>query len=306
MDKTYDVIIIGGGPAGYTAALYACRAGFSVLLIEKFSAGGQMTETQMIDNYPGFPDGIDGFSLGYNMQKGAERFGCETMQTEVVAVKLSGDIKEIGTADGTFYAKAVIIATGADHKHLGLPEEETLTGKGVGYCATCDGMFYRGKTVMVIGGGNSAAGDAAYLSNICEKVILVHRRDTLRAEKLYADSLKKAENIDFMWNSTLSQILSDGKVTGAVIKNVKDDTLSEVKVDGIFISIGRTPNTALFCDELSLDEDGYIIADESTKTTVPGVFAAGDVRKKPFRQIVTAVSDGANAAHSLEEYLLGI
>ncbi|MDO5479663.1 MAG: FAD-dependent oxidoreductase, partial [Clostridia bacterium] len=248
---------------------------------------------------------IDGFTLGYNMQKGAERFGCETMQTEVVAAKLSGEIKEIGTADGTFFAKAVIIATGADHKHLGLPEEEALTGKGVGYCATCDGMFYRGKTVMVIGGGNSAAGDAAYLSNICKKVILVHRRDTLRAEKFYADALKKAENIEFMWDSTLSQILSDGKVTGAVVKNVKDDTLSEVKVDGIFISIGRTPNTALFRDELSLDEDGYIIADESTKTTVSGVFAAGDVRQKPFRQIVTAVSDGANASHSLEEYLLG-
>ncbi len=304
MDKIYDVIIIGGGPAGYTAALYACRAGFSTLLIEKFSAGGQMTETNAIDNYPGFPDGIDGFTLGYNMQKGAERFGCETMQTEVIATCLSKDIKEVGTADGTFYGKAVIIATGATHKHLGLPEEDSLIGKGVGYCATCDGTFYRGKTVMVIGGGNSATGDAAYLSNICEKVIIVHRRDTLRAEKYYADLLKKAKNIEFMWNSVLDKILADGKVSGAIIKNVKDNTFTEVKTDGIFISIGRIPNTSLFQNELSLDGNGYIIADESTLTSIPGVFAAGDVRTKPFRQIVTATSDGACAAHALEEYLM--
>lgn len=304
MDKIYDVIIIGGGPAGYTAALYACRAGFSTLLLEKFSAGGQMTETSEIDNYPGFPEGIDGFTLGYNMQKGAERFGCVTLQTEVLTAHLTGETKEIGTADGTFYGKSVILATGAYHKHLGIENEEALIGKGVVYCATCDGMFYRGKTVFVIGGGNSAAGDASYLSKICEKVYLVHRRDTLRAEKYYSDALEKCENVEFLLDSELSEILSEEKVTGVKIKNVKTGDVTEFKADGIFISIGRSPETSLFKNELLLDSTGYIIADESTKTNISGVFAAGDVRQKPFRQIVTAVADGATAAHMAEEYLM--
>ena len=304
MDKIYDILIIGGGPAGYTAALYACRAGFNTLLLEKFSAGGQMTETNEIDNYPGFPDGIDGFSLGAKMQQGAERFGCETVNTEVLSVSLSGDIKEAVTPDGVFKSKTVIIATGATHRHLGIENEEALRGKGVAYCATCDGMFYRGKTVFVIGGGNSAAADAAYLSKICKKVFLVHRRDTLRAEKYYAEALKKCENVEFLFDSILYEIMSEEKVSGAKIKNLKTGEISEISADGIFISIGRSPETALFRDELTLDESGYIIADETTKTNIPGVFAAGDVRKKPFRQIVTATADGATAAHMAEEYLL--
>ncbi len=304
MDKIYDVLIIGGGPAGYTAALYACRAGFDTLLLEKFSAGGQMTETSEIDNYPGFSDGIDGFTLGAKMQQSAEKFGCKTVNTEVLSVSLSGEIKEIKTPDGVFISKTVIIATGAGHKHLGIENEEALIGKGVGYCAACDGMFYRGKTVFVIGGGNSAAADAAYLSKICEKVYLVHRRDTLRAEKYYADALKKCENVEFLLDSVLSEILSEEKVTGVKIRNVKSGEISEFAADGIFISIGRSPETAMFKDGLSLDEAGYIIADESTKTNIPGVFAAGDVRTKPFRQIVTATADGATAAHAAEEYLM--
>ena len=304
MDKIYDVLIIGGGPAGYTAALYACRAGFSTLLLEKFSAGGQMTETNEIDNYPGFPEGIDGFSLGAKMQQGAERFGCKTVNTEVLSVSLSGDIKETVTPDGVFKSKTVIIATGATHRHLGIENEEALKGKGVAYCATCDGMFYRGKTVFVIGGGNSAAADTAYLSKICKKVYLVHRRDTLRAEKYYAEALKKCENVEFLFDSILSEIMFGEKVSGAKIQNLKTGEISEFSADGIFISIGRSPETALFRDELTLDESGYIVADESTRTNIPGVFAAGDVRKKPFRQIVTATADGATAAHMAEEYLL--
>ena len=304
MDEIYDILIIGGGPAGYTAALYACRAGFNTLLLEKFSAGGQMTETNEIDNYPGFPDGIDGFSLGAKMQQGAERFGCETVNTEVLSVSLSGDIKEAVTPDGVFKSKTVIIATGATHRHLGIENEEALRGKGVAYCATCDGMFYRGKNVFVIGGGNSAAADAAYLSKICKKVFLVHRRDTLRAEKYYAEALKKCENVEFLFDSILYEIMSEEKVSGAKIKNLKTGEISEISADGIFISIGRSPETSLFRDELTLDESDYIIADETTKTNIPGVFAAGDVRKKPFRQIVTATADGATAAHMAEEYLL--
>ncbi len=301
--KTYDIIIIGGGPAGYTAALYGARAGLDTLLIEKFSAGGQMTQTSQIDNYPGFPDGVDGFTLGFNMQQGAERFGAETIQSEVLEVSLTDKIKNIKTSDGTYSSRAVIIATGADHKHLGLETEEALIGKGVGYCAACDGMFYKGKTVAVVGGGNSAAADALLLSNICEKVYLIHRRDSLRAEKFYHDPLMKAENVEFLWNSTVADILHDTKVSGVKIKDTLTDAEREISLDGVFISIGRTPETSLFKGQLDLDKNGYIIADETTKTNISGVFAIGDVRAKPLRQIVTAVADGATAIHFAQEYL---
>ncbi len=301
--KTYDVIIIGGGPAGYTAALYGARAGLDTLVIEKFSAGGQMTQTSQIDNYPGFSEGIDGFTLGFNMQQGAERFGAETLQSEVLDVSLTHKIKKVKTPDATFSARSVIIATGADHKHLGLEKEQALIGKGVGYCAACDGMFYKEKTVAVVGGGNSAVTDALLLSNICKKVYLIHRRDTLRAEKFYYDSLMKAKNIEFLWNNTVIDILHDAKVNGIRIKDTIDSTEKEIYVDGIFISIGRSPETSLFKDQLNLDKNGYIIADETTRTSLSGVFAAGDVRTKSLRQIVTAVADGATAIHFVQEYL---
>lgn len=302
-NKTYDVIILGGGPAGYTAALYGARAGLSTLVIEKFSAGGQMTQTSQIDNYPGFPEGIDGFTLGFNMQQGAERFGAKTLQGEILEVSLTDKIKSVKTPDGTFLGRAIIIATGADHKHLGLEEEETLIGKGVGYCAACDGMFYKGKTVSVVGGGNSAAADALLLSNICKKVYLIHRRDTLRAEKFYHDPLLKAENVEFLWNSTVMEILHDTKVSGVKIKDIITDAEREISLDGLFISIGRRPETNLFKGQLELDKNGYIVADETTRTSLSGVFAAGDVRVKPLRQIVTAVADGATAIHFAQEYL---
>ncbi len=305
MEKIYDTIIIGGGPAGYTAALYAVRAGLTTLVLEKFSAGGQMTQTHTIDNYPGFDEGIDGFTLGYKMQKGAERFGAQTLQTEVLEADLKAVPKKITTDAGEYYAKTVIIATGADHKHLGVPEEEALTGRGVAYCAACDGMMYRGKRVAVIGGGNSAAADALLLSNICEKVYIIHRRDTMRAEKVYYQPLTKAQNIEFVWNSRLESFIHDQKVKGIRIKK-NDGSTGEIEVDGVFISIGRDPVSHLFAKDVATDEKGYIIADETTKTSVDGVFAIGDVRTKAVRQIVTAAADGAVAIHFAQEYLAKI
>lgn len=303
MEKIHDVIIIGGGPAGYTSALYIARSGFDVVVIEKFSAGGQMTQTSQIDNYPGFEEGIDGFSLGLKMQTGAEKFGAKTIQSEVLSVKLEDKIKVVETDSVTLYSKTVIIATGAEHKHLGLESEERLIGKGVGYCAACDGMFYKGKIVAVVGGGNSAVADTLLLSKICEKVILIHRRDALRAERVYSEPLKKMGNVEFLWNSTVSEIIADEKVTGVRVKNVQSGKESEISLDGVFISIGRVPQTELFKGQVQIDKNGYIIADETTKTNLDGVFAVGDVRTKPVRQIVTAVADGATASHFLEEYI---
>lgn len=302
-NKLYDVIIIGGGPAGYTAALYCTRAGFSTLVIEKFSAGGQMTQTSMIDNYPGFEDGVDGFTLGFKMQQGAQRFGAQTIQDVVTKAELKDKIKTVTTASGTYVSKAVVIATGADHKHLGLDNEETLIGKGVGYCATCDGMFYRRKNVAVIGGGNSAVADATFLSKICNKVYLIHRRDSLRATKIYHKALEETENVELLLNCVASKILFEDKVNGLIVNNLLTGSDKTIEIDGLFISIGRSPETELFKSQLNTDEYGYIIADESTKTNLPGVFAVGDVRTKALRQIVTAASDGATASFYVEEYL---
>lgn len=302
-NQIYDTIIIGGGPAGYTAALYATRAGLSTLVLEKFSAGGQMTKTSVIDNYPGFNEGVDGFTLGTKMQMGAERFGAKTLQTEVLSVNLSEKVKKITSDSGEYLAKTVIIATGAEHKSLNLQNEQELLGRGVGYCAACDGMFFKGKTVGVVGGGNSAAADALLLSKICKKVYLIHRRDTLRATKIYHAPLMKAENVEFKWNSKVSKFLFDKRLNGVEIENVENGTVAELNLDGLFISIGRAPSTELFKGQLELDEFGYIIADETCKTNVQGVYAIGDVRTKPLRQIVTATADGATAVHFAEEYI---
>lgn len=302
-DKTYDIVIIGGGPGGYTAALYAARAGLKAVVLEKLSAGGQMALTTQIDNYPGFEEGVDGFELAEKMQHQAERFGAVTEYAEVNEVDLSANPKVIRTSEGDFYGKAVIVATGASPRELGLKEEQSLIGRGVAYCAACDGMFYKGKTVVVVGGGNSAAADALLLSRVAEKVIVVHRRDTLRATKVYHEPLMNAENVEFIWNSTVEEILHDAKVKGAVVKDVNSGTTREIACDGVFVSIGRKPATELFKGHLQLDNSGYIVADESTKTNIDGVFAVGDVRTKLLRQVVTAVSDGAVAAFMAEEYI---
>lgn len=299
----YDVVVIGGGPGGYTAALYTARAGLSTLVLEKLVAGGQMAQTGQIDNYPGFENGVDGFLLGMKMEQGAARFGVNTRRAEVRRVELKGDIKTVETDQETLSARTVIIATGAEHRHLGVEGEKELTGRGVSYCAACDGMFYRGKTVVVVGGGNSAAADALLLSRICQKVILVHRRDTLKATRVYHKNLADAMNVEFRWNSEVIGLLHGERLTGVRVRERNSGVVSEIACDGLFISIGRAPETELFRGQLELDSAGYLVADESTRTAIPGVFAAGDVRSKRVRQIVTAVGDGAVAAHYAEEYL---
>lgn len=303
MEHVYDIVIIGSGPAGCTAALYASRAGFNTVMVEKLSAGGQMALTGDIDNYPGFEQGVDGFTLGMKMQQTAERFGAKTEYAEVLSVDFSDKIKKLETTSGTILGKAVIISTGANPKELGIENEKELIGKGVHYCAHCDGRFYKDKTVAVIGGGNSAAADALYLSRLAKKVYLVHRRDTLRATRIYHEPLLQSENVDFLWNSTVSDFITDGRVSGIKIKNVITDEFVSINCDGVFVSIGRKPATDFLQGIVNLDENGYIIADESTKTNIDGVFAVGDVRTKALRQVVTAVSDGAVAVHFAQEYL---
>ena len=303
MEHIYDMLIIGGGPGGYTAALYAARAGLDTLVFEKLSPGGQMALTDQIHNYPGFDEGIDGFTLGEKMRSGAEQYGAVTKMEEVYSLDLLTSPKKAETGAGTFYGKTVVLATGANPRKLGLDGEDELTGRGVHYCAACDGMFYRGKTVVVVGGGNTAAADAMTLSRICEKVIVVHRRDTLRATKIYHEPLLQAQNVEFCWNSTVTALLRNNRLTGINIQDARTGKEQMIPCDGLFVSIGRKPASELVHDQLKLDEAGYVIADESTKTNIPGVFAVGDVRTKSLRQIVTAVADGAAAAHQAEEYL---
>lgn len=301
--KVYDMIIVGGGPGGYTAALYASRAGMNTIVLEKLSAGGQMALSHQIDNYPGFEDGIDGFSLAEKMQLQAERFGAKTEYADVTKVNLSANPKEIETSEGIFYGKTVVFATGANPQELGIAKEKQLIGKGVAYCAACDGMFFKGKNVVVVGGGNSAVSDALLLSKIAKKVTIIHRRDTLRATKIYHEQLQKAENIEFYWNSVVTELLSQEKLTGIRVKDVITNKETSMDCDGIFISIGRKPATALVQNQLELDKNGYIIAGEDTQTNLPGVYAVGDVRTKHLRQVVTAVADGAMAVHMAENYL---
>lgn len=301
-DKIYDVVIIGGGPGGYSAALYCARSGMSVLVLEKLSPGGQMATTGQVDNYPGFEDGIDGFELGEKMKKGADRFGAETAFDEVIRVDLKAEPKKITTTGGELLTKTVVIATGASPRELGLPEEKKLRGRGVAYCAVCDGMRYKDKTVVVSGGGNSAAEDALFLAKICKKVYLVHRRDALRASMVYQNALKDSP-VEFLWNSRIEEILHEKKVTGVRLADVKTGEEREIACDGVFVAIGRVPDTAVFEGQVERNEQGYIIADETTRTNVPGVFAVGDVRTKPLRQIVTADSDGAVASKFIEEFI---
>ena len=303
MEKLYDMIIVGGGPGGYTAALYAARAGLDVLLIERLSAGGQMNLTGQIDNYPGFPEGVDGFQLSMHMQQGAERFGAKTKYAEVLKLELDGDVKSVQTNEGIYQAKTVVISTGANPRQLGVARENEMIGRGVGYCAHCDGMFYRGKTVVVVGGGNSAVAEALYLSRIAKEVILVHRRDSLRATQIYHKPLQDAANIRFVWNAEVAALLGEDVLSGVMVRDLQSGEIRKLDAQGLFVSIGRKPATELVKEQLTLDEAGYIMAGEDTKTNIPGVYAVGDVRAKELRQIVTAVADGAMAAHMAEQYL---
>ncbi|MBQ7344900.1 MAG: thioredoxin-disulfide reductase [Oscillospiraceae bacterium] len=303
MGNVYDMIVIGGGPGGYTSALYGARAGLRVLVLERLAVGGQMALTPLIENYPGFPEGVDGYTLGEQMRQSAEQFGAETRLAEVTGLELRDELKMVDTGEDRFYGRTVVIATGAGPRMLGLDREEELTGNGVSYCAHCDGMFYRGKTVMVVGGGNSAVADALILSRIAEKVILVHRRDTLRATKVYHQSLMEAKNVQILWNSAVVELLGEGRLTGAVVEDLVSKERTQVDLDGAFVSIGRKPASELVAGVLPLDEGGYVIADGSTKTQIPGVYAVGDVRTTHLRQIVTAVADGAVAAEMAGQYL---
>lgn len=304
-EPVYDLLVIGGGPAGYTAAIYGARGGLSVLVLEQLSAGGQMALTSQVDNYPGFPESTDGFLLGESMQKQAEQFGARTKLAEVRVLDLAEPLKIAGTSSGRFYGRALIFAAGAVPRKLNLAGEEALTGRGVHYCAACDGMAYRNQTVMVVGGGNSAVEDALHLSRLAKKVILVHRRDALRAEKIMQDALEAMPNVEYVWNSTVTALHAgdSGMLTHVTLQNLSSGVFSDVPVDGLFVSIGRQPASELVRGQVDLDPAGYVLADETTRTSVPGVFAAGDVRTKPLRQIVTATADGAVAAYFAQSYL---
>lgn len=307
-----DVAVVGSGPAGMTAALYAARAGLSVAVFERMGPGGQMTQTERLDNYPGFAEGVDAFELSFAMASQAERFGAERVSDEVVDLNIDAVKKLLNCASGAQYsARAVIVATGAEPRELGVSGEAELRGRGVSYCATCDGGFFRGKVAVVVGGGNTAVGDALYLSRICEKVYVVHRRDSFRADALYLNTLSELPNVELVLNSTVEAIRSttDGEVPMPHVESilVRDRNTGDeriVNTDAVFIAVGTTPRSnVLKAAGVALNEAGYAIAGESGATNVPGVFVAGDVREKPLRQVITAASDGANAATAAFEYL---
>lgn len=299
----YDLIIIGGGPGGLTSAIYGVRAGLSVLLFEAGMPGGQASQTHWIDNYPGFPDGIGGMDLGNAMEQQALRLGAEIKNVAVKSVELASEIKTVQTRKETFEAKSVILATGATPRKLGIDREEELAGAGISYCATCDGRFFKDKTVAIIGGGDTALGDANYLSNIAEKIYVIHRRDQWRAAQSVVDSVLAQSNVTPIYDSTVLELLGDSKMEGLRIKNLKTEKESEIAVDGIFIAVGTVPKTDLMQGQLELKND-YIVTDDHMKTSLDGVYAVGDVRYNVLRQVITACANGAIAVESILEYLI--
>ena len=303
IDEIYDVVIIGSGPSGIAAGIYAERAKLKTVTIEKqYMSGGQILNTYEVDNYPGLP-GINGFDMGVKFKEHAQKLGVNFVTDEVLDLEIMENIKKVNCKKNTFLTRTIIIATGAQHRLLDVKGEQDLYGKGVSYCATCDGAFYKEKTVAVVGGGDVALEDAIFLSRLCKKVYLIHRRNEFRGAKILQEKVFSIENIEIIWDTVVTEIKGDKEVTALDIKNVKTEENKEIELDGVFVAIGIIPNSHIFESHLALDDGNYIIANEDCKTSVEGVFVAGDVRTKALRQIVTAVSDGANAITSVEKYL---
>lgn len=304
-DELYDVAIIGAGPAGMTAGIYAARSGLKCALIESLSPGGQMAQTEHLENYPGYASSTSGFELAEIMHSQAESFGAKTVYDEVLSIDASKPTKVIRMSFGEIEARSIVIATGARPAKLGLDKEEELTGSGVSYCATCDGNFFKGKIACIVGGGDTAVADAIYLSRICEKVYLIVRRDVLRATAIYHERIKKLNNVEIIWNSVIEKIIDeDGMLSGLDIRNRITDDITHLNTSALFVAIGTVPNSEFLDGVIELDQKGYIVADESCKTSAAGIFAAGDVRTKQLRQVATAIADGANSIESVSEYLL--
>jgi thioredoxin reductase (NADPH) len=303
--KIYEVIIIGGGPAGLTAGLYTSRSRLQTLLIEIGLLGGQMTTTEIIENYPGFPQGITGDELSRLMEEQAKRFGLKVVSQEAVEVKMEGELKVIQANDTTYRCKALIICTGNEWRKLGVPGEKKFTGRGVSYCATCDGAFFRDSQIVVVGGGDSALTEALYLTKFVKELTIIHRRDALRGTKIYQERVFANPKIKLLWNSVVQEIKGDSVVNSVLVKNVKTGEVTEHPTEGVFLFVGLSPRTQFLKGSVNLDEAGYIITDENGETSVKGIFAAGDCRKKLLLQVATAVGDGATAAFAAEKYLEG-
>lgn len=302
----YDTIIIGGGPAGYTAGIYAARSGLKTLLVEGAATVSQITITDLIENYPGIPDGINGFDLMQLFKKQALNFGLEIVASDAQFVKKVADapvLWDVAAGNKSYKTLSIVVATGAQWNKLGVPGEEEYAGKGVSYCATCDGPFYRNKDVVVVGGGDTAIQEALFLTHFAKKVTVIHRRNRLRAAAILQKRAFAEKKIEFVWKANLAEVAGTEFVTGVRVADVESGRISAIDAEGVFIFVGRTPNTALFRDVLNLDKGGYIITDDNMRTSAPGIFAAGDCRSKLFRQVVTAAGDGATAIYSAELYV---
>lgn len=300
----YDLIIIGSGPAGLSAAVYGKRAGLDLLVLEQSGmSGGQVLTTYEVDNYLGLP-GINGFDMGMQFRAHADKLQAQFREETVLKIEDGKEVKTVVTDENRYETKTVLLVTGASHAKLQVPGEEELAGAGVSYCATCDGAFFKNRTVAVVGGGDVAVEDAIFLARGCEKVYLVHRRDELRAANLLQKNLLELPNVEILWNHVVTAIEGNGQVESISLRSTKDETEEKKAVDGVFVAVGIHPNSTLAEGLLEMDENGYIVAGEDGKTSVPGIFAAGDVRTKRLRQIITAVSDGANAVTSVQDYLI--
>jgi thioredoxin reductase (NADPH) len=303
--RIYKAIIIGGGPAGMTAGLYTSRSRLSTLLIETGILGGQITTTELIENYPGFPEGINGSDLSQLMEEQAKRFGLEIIQQEVIEVRLEGDQKVVRTHESDYYSEALIISSGTEYRKLGIPGEDAFIGRGVSFCATCDGAFFKDNRIVVVGGGDSALTEALFLTKFAKEVTIIHRREALRATKIYQERTFANPKINFLWNSVVQEIKGDKMVQSILVKNVKTNEVREIQAEGVFLFVGISPKTQFLKGLVQKDEGGYIITNENCETSVKGIFAAGDCRKKLLRQVTTAVGDGATAAFAVEKYLEG-